>query len=133
MFDAKDLSILGRRILEVVAPEVGEAHEARQLEQEEREAEAAASLRMIDDGHGTCHGRFTIPSLHGAMLKKALLGYAAPRHRASVDGQAPEPGRPSAHRLGEACVEYLETYPADRLPKTGGCPRRWWSPSPWSR
>jgi len=36
-----------------------------------------------------------IPSLHGAMLKQALLGYAA-RHRASVDGQAPEPGRPSA-------------------------------------
>ncbi len=29
---------------------------------EEREAEAAAVFRMHDDGHGKCHGRFTISS-----------------------------------------------------------------------
>ncbi len=87
---------------------------------EEREAEAAASFRMVEDGHGRCHGRFTISSLHGAMLRKQLLAIAAPKHRARVDGQAPEPGRPSAHRLGEAFAEYIETYPTDRLPKTGG-------------
>ena len=40
----KALRILGKRILEVIAPEVGEAHEAKVLEAEEREAEAAASL-----------------------------------------------------------------------------------------
>jgi hypothetical protein len=118
--DAKGLRVLGRRILEVVAPQVGEADEARLLAAEERETEATASFRMSDDGHGKCHGRFTIPALHGAMLKKALLAYAAPKHRTSVDGQASEPGRPSAHRLGEALVEYLETYPVDRLPTTGG-------------
>ena len=118
--DARELRILGRRILEAVAPEVGEAHEARLLEREEREAEEAATFRMHEDGHGRCHGRFTISSLHGAMLTKHLLAIAAPKHRASVDGRAPEPGRPSAHRLGEAFGEYLETYPVDRLPHSGG-------------
>ncbi len=77
-------------------------------------------FRIVEDGHGKCHGRFTISSLHGAMLKKQLLAIAAPKHRARVDGQAPEPGRPSAHRLGEAFAEYIETYPTDRLPHAGG-------------
>ncbi|MEO5852853.1 MAG: DUF222 domain-containing protein, partial [Nocardioides sp.] len=63
--DAKALWVLGRRVLDVVAPEVGEAHEARQLEREEADARATASLSMVEDGHGQCHGRFTIPSLHG--------------------------------------------------------------------
>ena len=80
--DARELRILGNRILEVIAPEVGEAHEAQQSAAEEREAEAAASFRMVEDGHGKCHGRFTISALHGAMLKKQLLAIAAPKHRA---------------------------------------------------
>ena len=75
---------------------------------------------MFDDGHGTTHGRFTIPTLHGAILKKALLALAAPKHRAAVDGHAPTPGRPSDHRLGEAFLEYLERYPTNHLPTTGG-------------
>jgi hypothetical protein len=41
-YDAKALNVLGRRILHVVAPEVGEAHEAKLLEKEE---EAARSHR----------------------------------------------------------------------------------------
>ena len=118
--DAKALRILGKRILEVVAPEIGEAYEARVLEQEEREAEAAAVFRMTDDGHGKAHGRFTIPSAHAAMLRKALLSTAAPKHRAHADGQAPEPGRPSPHRLGQAFCEYVAGYPAEKLPHAGG-------------
>ncbi len=118
--DAKALRILGKRILDVVAPEVGEAHEANVLEREERDAEAAATFRMFEDGHGKWHGRFTLPALQGAMLKKYLMAYAAPKHRASVEGQAPEPGLPSAHRLGQAFMDYVQRYPTDRLPKAGG-------------
>ena len=80
--DATALRVLGRRILDVVAPEVGEAHEARVLEAEEAKARAAASFSMAHDGHGKCHGRFTIPSLHGAILHKHLLALAAPEHEA---------------------------------------------------
>ena len=104
----------------MIAPEIGEAHEAKVLEREERDAEAAATFRMVEDGHGKCHGRFTLPSTHGAMLKKALMAIAAPKHRASVDGHAPEPGRPSNHRMGQAFMEYVGRYPTDRLPHAGG-------------
>ena len=76
--DAKALRVLGRRILDVVAPEIGEAHEARVLEAEEQAARAAASFTMVEDGHGRCHGRFTIPALHGQMLRKHLLAHAPP-------------------------------------------------------
>ena len=92
----------------------------RSSAREERDAEAAATFRMYEDGHGKWHGRFTLPGLHGAMLKKTLMAIAAPKHRAAVDGQAPEPGLPSAHRLGQAFCQYIETYPEDLLPKAGG-------------
>jgi hypothetical protein len=34
-----------------------------------------------DDGHGKVHGRFTLDTLTGAALKKALLAFAAPLAR----------------------------------------------------
>jgi hypothetical protein len=43
-FGPRDLRHLGRRILDVVAPEVGEQHEAEQLAAEERRAEKRTSL-----------------------------------------------------------------------------------------
>jgi hypothetical protein len=76
-FDAKALKVLGRRILEVVSPETADAHEAALLEQEERAAAAATRLTMYDDGHGKVHGRFTLDTLTGAMLKKAHFATAA--------------------------------------------------------
>ena len=84
--DAKALKILGMRILEYLDPEAAEAHEAAQLEKEERAAAASTRLTMSDDGHGKVHGRFTLPVAQAAMLKKALLAFAAPKHRAAVDG-----------------------------------------------
>ena len=118
--DAKALRVLGRRVLDVVAPEVGEAHEARILAREEADARAAASLRMIDDGHGHCHGRFTIPALHGQILRKHLMALAAPRHRASQGHPTPARRTPSRHRLGQALCEYLETRPTDTIGRAGG-------------
>ena len=66
--DAKALRRLGKRILDVVAPELGEAQEAAALAAEEDRAHAAAELVLVDDGSGRCHGRFTVPSHVGAML-----------------------------------------------------------------
>ena len=34
---------------------------------------------MIDDGHGKAHGKFTLPSLQGQMLRRLLEGFANPR------------------------------------------------------
>src|SRR4051794_54559 len=79
-FDATALKVLGRRALEVIAPETADAHEAQLLDAEERAAAAATRLTLTDDGHGRSHGRFTLPTLHGQMLKKLLLALAAPQH-----------------------------------------------------
>ena len=46
-------------------PDAADAEEARRLEDEEAAARAAASFTMSDDGHGKCHGRFTIPRCTG--------------------------------------------------------------------
>jgi hypothetical protein len=116
--DAKNLKILGRRILHLVSPETADAHEATLLEREERQAAAATRLTLWDDGHGKTHGRFTTDALTGAMLKKALFAIAAPKHQAS-HGPLGE-RRPTAARLGLAFTELIQRYPTKRLPKAGG-------------
>src|SRR3954470_734437 len=73
---------------------------------------------MWEDGHGKVHGRFTLDTLTGAMLKKALLAFAAPKHRAS-HGPLGE-RRPSPERLGRAFAELIQRYPTKKLPKAGG-------------
>ena len=45
-FDAKALKNLGRRLLDVVAPDQADAHEAAILEREERDAAASQRLTM---------------------------------------------------------------------------------------
>jgi hypothetical protein len=117
-FDANALRHLAKRLLEVVAPDAVDAHEAKLLEKEEADAAKATSFTMWEDGHGKVHGRFTIDALTGAMLKKHLFALAAPRHRAS-QGPLGE-RRPTPQRLGQAFAELIQRYPTKRLPKAGG-------------
>ena len=118
-FDAKALKVLGRKILDVIAPDAADAHEAKLLEREERDAAAATRLTVYDDGHGKLHGRFTIDSsISGAMFKKALYAFAAPKHQAAKGPLGHR--RPTPQRLGQAFVELIRRYPAKRLPKAGG-------------
>jgi hypothetical protein len=121
--DAKDLRVLGRRVLEAVDPEAADAEEARRLESEEADAVAAASFTMVDDGHGTCHGRFTVPSLHGAMLMKDLKARVARECRKSATGGVTAEERPAMltrRRVGRAFMDYIETRSAAPAPKAGG-------------
>ena len=115
--DAKALRVLGRRLLEVIDPAAADAEEARRLAAEERHARAIASFTMSDDGAGTCHGRFTLPSLHGRMLRKDLMARAAGARRRSGEVDA---GRYSRHRLGLAFMDYIESRPDDTAPSAGG-------------
>ena len=94
--DARTLRILGRRLLEVVAPEVADAYEARLLEREERAALAATKLTLRDTGRGGYVGTFEIPTFHGAALQKLLLGDTTHRHQ---QGTA---------RLGRAFCQLIE-------------------------
>ena len=118
--DARALRIIGRRILDVVAPEIGEAHEARLLEREERDAAASARLWGRRDGHGKVRFGGELPELHWDMLHTAVLALAAPKHRAAVDGHVPDHARPTDHKLGLAFTELIEHLDPDRLPSAGG-------------
>jgi len=119
--DARELKQIGKRILDVVAPEVGECHEEAVLRAEEDRATAGVELTMVDDGEGRCHGRFVVPSHVGAMLKRHLLALANPA-RHTEDELRDETGewKPLRRRLGEALVEYVERYPVDATPQTAG-------------
>lgn len=118
--DAKALRILGRRLLEVIDPAAADAEEARRLAAEERHARAIASFTMTDDGHGTCHGRFTVPSLHGAMLRKDLLARAASARGRSGEADRTGHGRFSRHQLGLAFMDYIEARSDSTMPTAGG-------------
>ena len=115
-FDAKHLKILGRHVLTVVAPEVGEAHEAKLLEDEERRAAERTRLTFASDGHGMVHGRFSIPTLHGAMLAKAIQALTW----AKQDPAEVRQTRPTPVAAGQAFTELLERMNANDLPSVGG-------------
>ncbi|GAB3038701.1 hypothetical protein GCM10011376_33950 [Nocardioides flavus (ex Wang et al. 2016)] len=119
--DARDLRQIGKRILDVVAPEVGESHEASVLAAEEARADATVELVLVDDGEGRCQGRFVAPSHVGAMFKRHLLALANPARHTEADLRD-ETGdfKPLRRRLGEAFVEYVERYPTDATPQTAG-------------
>ncbi|WP_323791605.1 DUF222 domain-containing protein [Nocardioides sp.] len=117
--DAKDLKTLGRRVLAVIDPEAAEAHEAKLLEEEEKRAATKTRFSMGTNGDGTHTGRFTIPDLYADMLKKALHGFAAPKHVRSQGG-AYDYQRPSPERAGEAFCEFIERHPIDQVPDAGG-------------
>jgi hypothetical protein len=117
-YDAKSLKGFARTILEVVAPDVADAHLARLLEREERDAEDANRLRVWETPHGRVRGDFDLDGFSGACLKKALFALAAPKHRASKGPLGER--QPTAERLGQAFAEYVRRYPTTKLPKAGG-------------
>ncbi|GAB2627648.1 hypothetical protein GCM10027270_13720 [Nocardioides ginkgobilobae] len=113
-FDAKALRVLGRHVLAVIAPEIGEAHEARLLEAEERRAHERTRLTTTRDGQGLVHGRFTIPELHGAMLDKALQALTWADHDpARRDLTTPQ-------QAGYAFCDLLERVSDKDVPTVGG-------------
>lgn len=113
-FGPKQLRVLGRHVLTVVSPEIGEAHDAKLLEDEERRNAEKARLSMGRDGHGSVHGRFTIPELHAAMLEKALL--ALTWNERDPDQRA----KPTPQQQGEAFCELLERLRDRDAPTVGG-------------
>ena len=123
--DAKTLKVLAKHLLEVIDPEGADAELAGRLEREEYEAHRRTMCTLFDDGNGTCHGRFRIPSVHGAMLASALNALASPkrpdaiaRDVADEDGSSVRQAAPEI--IGQAFVELIERFPSKKLPRTGG-------------
>ncbi len=78
-FDPKRLRRLGRKVLEVVAPDVADEEERRLLEAEERRARRVASLTMRRRGDGTTDIHIRISDAVAGRLRTYLDAYTSPR------------------------------------------------------
>ena len=68
-----------RRMLEPLSPVLADLHQEELLVEEERRAEREAWLVLGDNGDGTWTGKFTVPELHGQLLRHALDRLSGPR------------------------------------------------------
>ena len=103
---------LAGRVLEVVAPDIAEAHELKALERQEALAEEACRFTIADDGHGLCHGRFTLPTHGGG---DAQAGGA--RHELT---QAPRTTPAPRRGWGTRSASTSPATPSTGCPKAGG-------------
>ena len=124
-FGPKELGRLGRRILDVVAPEIAEQAEADRLA--DLEANAADKLRMTmrRQGDGTTRISARVSDAAATRFATYLEAFAnprAPRDKHDGGGPASDPltRLPYPKRLGEAFSHFLEAIDPTRLPIHGG-------------
>ena len=118
-FGPRELRALGRRILDVVAPELAEEQERQALEAEERHAAKKTYLVGRRLGDGTTEVRGNLPDATWDRLATYLEAYTSPRRPAETPDN-PEDRRPYEMRLGCAFVSFLEHVDPKRLPLHGG-------------
>lgn len=99
-----------------------DAHEDSLVRNEEAAARARTRLTLHDNDDGTVTGHFTVPAVHGHLLRKILQTISAPRRGrlGSPRAQVGATGLTSWDRArGEAFCEVIEHLPTDHLhPKT---------------
>ncbi len=124
-FEPRQLARLGRKILDVVAPEVAEAAEARRLAALEGEASRRARLTMRRLGDGTTRLSGRLPDAVATRLATYLEAFTNPRQLRDGEAESsadPDPFTrlPYPRRLGEAFIQFLESLDPERLPLHGG-------------
>ena len=119
-FRPSQLRRLGRRILDVVAPEIADAEEGRRLADEERHAreKTRLSLRPLGDGTTRLSGR--LPDATASRLKTYLEAFTSPRREHPDALVAPVDRTPYPRRLGLGFCALLENLDPLRLPEHGG-------------
>ncbi len=117
-FGPQQLRVLGRRILDLVAPEVGEVQEARALEAEERRAEERLSLSIHRAGDGSSRIVATVPDAVAHRLRTYLEAFTSPRHEAMAGGAGDRV--PVERKRGQAFCSLLEAIDPHGLPVHGG-------------
>ncbi len=146
-FDPTSLARLGRRILEVVAPDVADQHEAKRLADLERSARERQRLRLRSCGDGTTRISGLLPDDVAARLATCLDAFANPRRDYLTTDQSNQGGNqgnpfvrpgwphgrdddrrqradtkrmPYPRRAAEALAAFLEAVDPARLPLHGG-------------
>ena len=133
-FDPRKLRILGRKVLEVVAPDVFEDQERRRLEDEERRARETARLTMRTRGDGTTDIHVRVSDAIAGRLKTYLEAFTAPRRGhldSGLDRTDPDTGQRIRTRCcsGARSVRCWRRCPRRCCRGTAGAPPRWWSRS----
>nr|WP_300050130.1 HNH endonuclease signature motif containing protein [uncultured Nocardioides sp.] len=129
-FGPKELGRIGRRILDVVAPEIAEAAEAARLADLEAHAEQHTRLTMRRLGDGTTRISSRVPDAAATRLATYLDAFTNPRIASDprarlAPGSEATAGDPVARlaypkRMGQAFVQLLESLDPTRLPIHGG-------------
>ena len=129
-FDPRRLRILGRRILEIVAPGVADEHEQRLLVRDERRAWDQALITTYRLGNGLSRAVMVLPDPVLDLWLTQLHAYTSPR-RGHLDPQpagVPRLDPESAQRLpypqllARAFCAMVERSTTDALPQHGGSP-----------
>ena len=115
-FGPRELRVLGRRILEIIAPEIYEQHEAQQLAEEERRAWRTTSLVTTRLGDGTTRISIHVPDATATRLHTYLEAFTSPRHL----GPGEADRIPIDRKRGQAFCSLLEAIDPKRLPVHGG-------------
>ncbi len=124
-YGPQTLARLGRRILEVVAPDIVDQAEARRLSELEAAAHRKTKLTLRALGDGTTRISGLIPDATAQRLATYLTAFTNPRVREPAgesDTGAPDraPRLPYPRKLGQAFCSFLERYDPQRLPVHGG-------------
>lgn len=118
-FGPRQLARLARHIVDVVAPEIAEATEARRLAALEQEAHRKTRLTLRRRGDGTTRISGLIPDHAATRLATYLEAFTNPRKQ-TAPAADPMDRLPYPRRLGEAFVRLLESTDPKRLPLHGG-------------
>ena len=95
------LRVLGRKVLEVLAPDLAEEEERRRLEAEERAARRTTRLIMRVRGDGSTDIHIRVPDHVAARLKTYLESMTGPRHHGlSGRRRGRQPAVPTPSRRG---------------------------------
>lgn len=113
----QDLRRLAAYLVEVVAPEVADAADARALARLEARARQKMSLSIRAIGDGLTRVYAVVPDAVGERLRTLVEAFAQPRVVAlEADGQT----QPRSRIMAEAFAQLLETIDPDRVPAHGG-------------
>ncbi|WP_240617160.1 HNH endonuclease signature motif containing protein [Nocardioides speluncae] len=107
------LRVLSRRILDVIAPEIGEAEEAKQLAREEERAWETTSLTLTRRGDGTTRLTGLLPDAAAVRLATYLDAFTSPRQQSTT-------AMPQHRARGQAFCALLEHLDPAKLPDHGG-------------
>ncbi|HHV20097.1 MAG TPA: DUF222 domain-containing protein [Propionibacterium sp.] len=117
--DPADLSRLGWRLLENVAPDRVEEILGEQLAREERRAAAQRGLKLIPDHHGSWILRGSFDAAEGEELSAILSAYSESAWKKALDD--PCPPKDKSHLLADALMTIVRAHQArGEAPLHGG-------------